>query len=155
MCQGCQLMWRWEIAKLGFHSSSCSSQKIIFSLCFFLFFFLWKKGGSQTIFLPSIQLQNLVFLAIIHPVLILACILCVHVRGVIRFATVSLSTLFPVALAQKYTLGVWRAALESELLLQFLCLWVAETTSRKAQGDKILREQLCFKYCSKLYSKNE
>lgn len=104
-------------------------------------------------FLPSVQLQNLVFLAIILPVLILAWILCVRLHGAIRFAAASLSILFPVALAQKHTHGVGGVALESELLQQFLCLSVAETTSRKSQGNKILRQQLCSKYCSKLYGK--
>lgn len=114
----------------GFHSSSYSSQKIVFSLCFFLFFLFEKREQSNNLFfyiyifyfiLPSVQLQNLVFLAIIHPVLILAWILCVRLRGGITFAAVSLSILFVVALAQKYILGIGGVALESELLLRFLC----------------------------------
>lgn len=63
----------------------------------------------------------MVFLAIIHPVLILAWILYVHLCGVIRFAAMSLSILFIVALAQKCILGIGGVALVSELLLRFLC----------------------------------
>lgn len=63
----------------------------------------------------------MVFLAIIHPVLILAWILCAHLCGVIRFVTVSYSVLFIVALAQKYILGIVGVALVSELQKKFLC----------------------------------
>lgn len=89
--------------------------------CAFLFSPL-KKGGIRASFWPSVQLQNSGFSAIIHPVLILAWILCVHLCGVIRFAVMGLSVLLPVALAQEYTLGVGGVGLESGLEQQLPCL---------------------------------